>query len=329
MEGSTDGRPLDVHALRELLKSDPPRWTAYRDLASLADIAALQILVDECASRDPYRRRAAVEALGRSPLGRQAAAVVRRLIDDASPYVARSALAASAALRDDDAHEAVLRALTATEPATRIAALNATDALWREPDSAIVVAIASTDPDRNVRKEANWVLWNHVPVPAHPQIARWAASDVPRERIWAAELMERSPEHRDRSTIEKLLRDLDGHVRQAAQRALTATYASQGPMHAIAVARVDADRAVRTETPTRQGGPSVTEVIFLEDDGDAWLLLEYTLSGEFVGDNWYERLDDAKDEARQLFGVGAADWVDVPEHVAPLEFARRRFSSVT
>lgn len=314
-----------VAELRDLLSQSPPTcWPAFRRLAEIGDPSALELLIAETKSPDEYRRRAAVEALGRSPLRAEAVGDVRRLLTDPSPYVVRSALEAAATLRDDASHDAVLRHLKDAESSTRYTALRALDALWRDQDSEVVVALASSDPDSDIRKEAGWLLRHHVPANPRPLVQRWLSSAIPRERVWAAELMRESVANYDRASLELLLRDTDEHVRDAAKRTLAAIEQSSGPIHALWMARIlndDATSQFDAITQRRAQAEAVRdkaaefprpEVVFIDDSKSGWFLFRYTYGGEFAGDTWHQSLEQAKDQASYEYGSSLGEWIAVP-----------------
>jgi hypothetical protein len=329
----------EIGELRQLLREAPPTcWLAFRRLAEVNHPSALQILVAETKHPDEYRRRAAAEALGRSPLGADAVGDVRRLLTDSSPYVVRAALAAAATLRDDHSHEAVLRHLNDGEAATRHTALRALDALWRDEDSAAVLALASNDPDSDVRKEAGWLLRHHVPPDPRPLLKRWLSSEIPRERVWAAELMRISVAEYDRASLDFLLRDTDGHVREAAKRTLSAIQRASGPLHAIWMAPIhpaDAEsqsdttrRDMEADTSTEKLGEFPwPDVVFIDDDKSGWFLFRYTLAGRFAGDTWHESLEHAKAQASDEYGSSLGEWIEVPGDMNPIDFARQQLTA--
>ena len=216
-------RDAAVIKLRILLQQEPPTcWIAFRALGESRDAAAIDLLVAQAESPDEFRRRAAVEAIGQSPLGGTAVAEVRRLLADRSPFVVRSAIEAAARLRDEQSHPAVLAFLKDRDALTRHEAVRALDALWHEDDFEGLLATLSRDPDDDTRKEAAWILRRHAPADSRVLIERWRSGSLPRERVWACELIAKSGDPNDRPILEALLGDSDGHVRDAARRALTA-----------------------------------------------------------------------------------------------------------
>jgi HEAT repeat protein len=220
-QGARIPRDAPVIELRALLQWGPPTcWIAFRALGESRDAAAIDLLISEAESPDEFRRRAAVEALGQSSLGGAAVAHVRRLLADPSPFVTRSAIEAAARLRDEQSHSAVLAFLKDRDALTRYEAVRALDALWREDDFENLLATMSKDPDDDTRKEAAWILRRHAPADSRVLIERWRSGPLPRERVWACELIAQSGGPNDRAILEALLRDSDGHVRDAARRAL-------------------------------------------------------------------------------------------------------------
>ena len=220
-QGAKIPRDAPVIELRALLEQDPPScWIAFRALGESRDAAAIDLLMVEAESPDEFRRRAAVEAIGQSPLSETAVAEVRRLLADRSPFVVRSAIEAAARLRDAQSHGEVLAFLKDRDSLTRHEAVRALDALWREDDFEALVEVMSKDPDDDTRKEAAWILRRHAPADSRVLIEWWRSGALPRERVWACELIAQSREPNDRPILEALLGDGDGHVRDAARRAL-------------------------------------------------------------------------------------------------------------
>lgn len=226
MPGDTwNGHPIPPDAnldeLRAMLRETPPQcWVAIRALGRSPDPVALELLRSELSSSDEFRRRAALEALVGSPLRPDARDDVRRLPNDPSPFVVRTAIEAAAWLRDEQAHPAVLAFLKDRDALTRHEAVRALDALWHEDDFARLLATMSKDPDDDIRKEAAWILRRHAPADSRVLIERWRSGSLPRERVWACELIAKSGDPNDRPVLETLLGDSDGHVRDAATRAL-------------------------------------------------------------------------------------------------------------
>jgi len=132
----------------------------------------------------------------------------------------------------------------------------------------------------------------------------------------------------DRASLERLLRDTDGHVRDAAKRTLAAIQQSSGPIHAIWMALIapgdssSAEGGARGVLDEGAGFPR-PEVVFIDDSESGWFLFQYTLAGQFGGDSWHESLEQAKAQAKYEHGAGLGDWIPVPNDIDPIKFARQ------
>jgi HEAT repeat protein len=223
-----NGEPIpqsaSVEQLAALLTEGPPAcWVAFAALGERDDPETLALLVSETHSDDEHRRRAAVEAIGKHGAGATARGIVRDLLIDQSPVVVRSAIEAAANIQDQDSHGLIVQALRVGDPAIRQSALRALHRLWEPGDFDAVVRIAQTDRDRSTRREASHVLSDH---PDRMRWRRlmdlWVESDLPRERVWACKLIGKFGGAADRTALKGMLADTDGHVRKAAQSAMSA-----------------------------------------------------------------------------------------------------------
>jgi len=212
----------DLESLARMLDGDPPApWLAFRALAARSDPAALQLIVGQCGSVDPHKRRAAVEAIGTSPIGARAIEFVRRALDDPAPPVVDAAIAATGRLRDEESRPRLRALLRAGNPYYRGYALLALRDMWSDADFEAVLEIATRDRDGRNRKNAAWILRAH-PLQWRKLIELWSDSDLPRERGWVCELLSERGDATDRPLLERLRRDANGHVRQRAEEALLA-----------------------------------------------------------------------------------------------------------
>lgn len=232
MPGDTwNGHPIPLDAsldeLRAMLRQTPPQcWVAIRALGRSPDPVALELLRSELSSSDEFRRRAALEALVESPLRPDARDDVRRLLNDPSPFVVRTAILVAPTFRDENLGAVVRTFLEHPDTPTRHAAIAALSGFWRDEDLETAIAIMTNDPDEDVRKEAAWVIRRHAPADSAALIERWRSSPLPRERVWACDLIAQSENTEYRTTLESLARDSDGHVRAAARKYLAALAAS-------------------------------------------------------------------------------------------------------
>ena len=198
----------------------PARWAAFVALAHTPGDCALAVLRDNAASSDPHVRRFAVEAIGLHADGSRLGAVVRTLLSDRQPLVVRSACEAAGHQRLADAHDSIVRLLGADDVLTRVAAVRALCALWREADFEHALRRFTTDESDEVRKEAAWTL-RAVASSANwrPLFALWRVDPLPRYRQWACELAAEFGAREVLSEVYLLTKDLDGHVRNRADQA--------------------------------------------------------------------------------------------------------------
>jgi HEAT repeat protein len=220
--GHTIPRSAHVAELASMLQEAPPAcWIAFRALSERDDAAAIALLVAETESRDPLRRRAAVEAIGDSPVGKMGVSQLRHMFSDASPIVVRSAAEAARKLRDAASHDPIVGLLRRGDASMRQEALRTLDELWRGGDLERVLVVARQDADDATRRQASFVLKNHAsPAEWRLLLDLWQRSVVPRERVWACELIRDFGVKEDGPLAEPFLIDSNGHVRRAAKSAL-------------------------------------------------------------------------------------------------------------
>ena len=212
----------DLETLARMLDGDPPApWLAFLALGARSDPAALQLIVDQCGNVDPYKRRAAVETIGRSPIGAQAIAYVRRALDDPAPPVVDTAIAAIGKLHDEESRPRLRALLRDGNPYYRGYALLALGDMWSDADFAAVLEIARRDRDERNRKNAASILRAH-PLEWRQLVELWRESELPPQRGWVCELIGERGDVTDRALLERLRRDRNGHVRQRAEEALLA-----------------------------------------------------------------------------------------------------------
>lgn len=210
-------------AARVMALPAPDCWVGFAALAEAGDERSLDLLVGQLASSDWTRRRAATEALAKHALGKRVASAIRDLLSDPSPFVVRAAAEALTAIGDRDSRPLLIGLLDDPDDATRVAALRSLDALWDADDGHRLMAIANRDRAADVRKEASWVLHNHVSPDTWEALFQvWSQSGLSRERAWAAVVAAEFGGPSASERIRPLLTDSDGHVRSAARRALEA-----------------------------------------------------------------------------------------------------------
>ena len=54
------------------------------------------------------------------------------------------------------------------------------------------------------------------------------------------------------------------------------------------------------------------DLLVIEETKEGFYLFRYTKLGEFGGDTWHQRLQDAKDQAAYEFRDSLTDWWEVP-----------------
>jgi hypothetical protein len=214
--------PPTLEELAEMLREPPECWLAFGFLGRRQDEASLAILVAETASPDQFRRRSAVAAIGNHSRGDAALDAVHRLLADPSPYVVRSAVAAAQQLGDAGSHDAIVGLLSDADASTRTTALHALSVLWQSEDFERVFVVARNDHAKQVRREANWTLREHADGANWRRLGEfWITSLLPRERVWACELIKLFGTVADIPHAAACADDQDGHVRKAAQDAVS------------------------------------------------------------------------------------------------------------
>ena len=201
--------------------SGPEKWAAIMALAHCAADEALHLLSNLARSSDTYTRRAAIEAIGRHARGHVLGQLVCNRLEDPSEYVARAACEAAAALKLRAAHGGIQNLQKHRSQALRLAAVQALAVLWQNSDFSKVFQLMQSDPDDKVRMEAAWTLrkralrsdWRLL-------FDTWRSEHPPRHRVWACELAETFGGSEILPFLAQLAADRDGHVREAAGRAI-------------------------------------------------------------------------------------------------------------
>ncbi len=211
----------DLGALRDLVRGNgAARWAGFVALGHRPEPEALDILLEAAGSPDWSIRRAAVEAIALHHEARRASGVLTGLLDDESPFVVRTACDAAAALGLMEARNTVLRLLASPEAETRRAAVRTISTLWVHGDFGRIFDVHRNDPIVDVRREAAWVLKDHVdPSQWRPLFELWRRDPLHRHRRWACEVAAAVGDQSVRPALESMLADHDGHVRRAAERA--------------------------------------------------------------------------------------------------------------
>lgn len=194
-----------------------------RDLATREDSDALQALARWAKDDDQFRRRTALETIGRHPHGRLLQGIILGAFDDPSEYVIRTLCNVVALWQLLEAHDSVVSLLNDTSVDTRRAAVEALGAIWSDADFDLLFRVYKRDKETSVRKEAAWVLR------CRATSERWQvlfnafyADELARHRKWACELAEEFSGSETLPRLSKLTMDADGHVRKAASKAIHA-----------------------------------------------------------------------------------------------------------
>ena len=177
--------------------------------------------ISALAGGDAFRRRSALEALGRLPKDAETAALVLASLHDPSGYVVRTAAGIARRWGLADAAPRLREVAGDPDPLTRRISLEALRDLGSEADVELLMKVLSRDANRDVRNAAAWAL----AAVAGPSTWRRSfellvAGDVPRHRQLACELVREFGDAADRETLRPLLSDHDGHVRKAAAQVL-------------------------------------------------------------------------------------------------------------
>jgi HEAT repeat protein len=209
-----------IEEIRNAIKStDAQAWVAIRALAEKNDPEALAILIELTKSSDWRFRRSAAEAIGISPLGKQASIHIERLLYDPGEYVQRTAIEVVASLGLNHAHERILTLTKAHAQSTRIVALSALGTLWHPTDFDFVFDIYLHDRSDEVRKQAAWTIASNVESDHWRQLfSEWSKDSISRHRIWACELIKTFGKPEDTQMLSPLIHDHDGHVRKRAKQ---------------------------------------------------------------------------------------------------------------
>jgi HEAT repeat protein len=199
----------------------PARWPAFYAIARINTEAAIVILSDLARARDAYTRRTAIEVLGRVPARPESDSILLSALRDPSGQVARTACDIAGARRWNDARPALRDLARGTDLETRVSAVRALAQLGHPEDFDVAEALLASN-DAKVRNEAAFACHALVSPASWRRLAtEWLSDPVPRHRTWASELFGQFGSGQDRLVLHRLCADSDGHVREAARRAVT------------------------------------------------------------------------------------------------------------
>ncbi|MBR1278533.1 HEAT repeat domain-containing protein [Bradyrhizobium sp. AUGA SZCCT0283] len=184
------------------------------------DAATLEILASVAGVDDQFLRRTALDVIRRHRHGRELSAVVLSALGDPSEYVVRTACEVVEQWRLLEAHNLLLPLLANVDAATRQSAIRALGAIWVDADFPLVFRIYEEDFSTDVRREAAWVLRQHVTAACSRTLFdAFSADELARHRLWACEFAENFSGPEILPLLSRLCSDPDGHVRKAAGRA--------------------------------------------------------------------------------------------------------------
>ncbi|MFH0801872.1 MAG: HEAT repeat domain-containing protein [bacterium] len=196
-------------------------------LANKGDAESLKLLIEQTDSPDSDRRLTAIEAIGRHPLGAEAANLLIKMLRDKSPSVVQQACQTLTYMKIIEAHEDIMPLLELKESYIRYVAVQALNVFWEESDFEILVKICKKDSSLDVRKEAAFSLCNHADRHNWKALVElWHSDENPRQRVWACKLIERYGDTTNHPILEELSRDQNYHVRWAAKKALKCRWIS-------------------------------------------------------------------------------------------------------
>jgi HEAT repeats len=228
MESSTNkfvnGVPIptdvSVAELHDNIKQPGSKtWAAIRALGQKPEPAALTCLVELTSHLDPYVRRAAVEASGFHCSGQAASKAICRMLHDRKGFIVRTAIQAAANSRLDDAHEARLGLVKASDKSTRLCALRALQSLWRAPDLSQCSNLSFTIHPKTCEGRRPGPCARMPGRRTRITFSAWSNDSLPRHRVWACEVAAAFGTRELLPAVHDLMADGNGHVRSAAMRA--------------------------------------------------------------------------------------------------------------
>jgi HEAT repeat protein len=199
----------------------PLAWASLVALGYQETELAFQKLLELSQSPDWRFRRGALEALAFHSGARDIQNVLKRALNDTSPYIIRIACKVIGDLKLSGLHDNIVTLFKSQSAIKRDIALRTLNDLWRETDFPIVFHIFLSDRNESVRREAAWVIRAH---PTHENwlelFQNWQQDPLARHRRWACELASDFGASKVEEELRKLSCDSDGHVRKAANKAL-------------------------------------------------------------------------------------------------------------
>lgn len=196
-------------------------WAAFPVLASLSTNEALELLRFYAHSPDWRYRRAAIDALPQHAQSKQASDLIFKALKDSSVYVLCAACRSAGTISLHNAHNEIMALISSPEKSIRIEAIRAISILWQPNDFPFILSIFKSDREKDVRHEAGWSLKEHASTNTWRTLFEtWKNDDLPKPRVWACELARHYSASDVKDDLLILSKDLNGHVRKAADKAL-------------------------------------------------------------------------------------------------------------
>jgi HEAT repeat protein len=171
--------------------------------------------------KDAFKRRVALEAIGRLGAWESAEPLVLAGLEDESGYVKRTACEVAERWQLASARLHLLALLRNPEMSTVVAALHALQTLGKEQDVQAVTAVFGAAKHEDIRRAAGWTMRQLAGQQTWRSIFELFVVDpLPRHRLFACDLAEHFGAREVEQPLSMLAKDHDGHVRSAAQRAL-------------------------------------------------------------------------------------------------------------
>jgi len=204
-----------------LNKPGDEAWAALHALTKHSSLESFNLLKSYTKSSDWRFRRTAIEVLTKHPRANQAIELFIDALSDQSEYVVRTACDSVSALKIKTAHEHIVQLLKSNNDNTRKCAVQVIAYLWTSKDFPLVYSLFTSDPNEKNRREAAWTLRKIASAKTWQTLFNaWKNETLPRHRLWACELAYKYGTIDCRNDLKILSKDIDGHVRKAAAKAL-------------------------------------------------------------------------------------------------------------
>jgi hypothetical protein len=170
---------------------------------------------------DVFKRRVALEAIGKLGPSAQLEPFVLTGLADSSGYVKRTACDVAGRWPLASARSAILKLLHDPEEDTVVAALRALETVSSADEIPSLLMVFDRAKQKSVRHAAAWTLYRLVTHDTWLELFdRFASDGLARHRVWASDLAQRFGANEVITQLAILESDRDGHVRAATRRAL-------------------------------------------------------------------------------------------------------------